>query len=47
MGIGGEGGLEMVMEELGRGVEYDLGLSVFVVNNKELGLIKYEQEGGG
>ncbi|WP_260844034.1 thiamine pyrophosphate-dependent enzyme [Staphylococcus epidermidis] len=36
VGMRGEGGLEMVMEEFGRGVEYNLGTRTFVLNKKEL-----------
>ena len=37
----------MVMQDFATAVQYDLPLTVFVLNNKQLAFIKYEQQAAG
>ncbi len=42
--IAGDGAFQMVMQDFATAVQYDLPLTVFVLNNKQLAFIKYEQQ---
>ena len=39
--------IQMVMQDFATAVQYDLPLTVFVLNNKQLAFIKYEQQAAG
>ncbi len=41
------GAFQMVMQDFATAVQYDLPLTVFVLNNKQLAFIKYEQQAAG
>ncbi|HDF1309632.1 TPA: pyruvate oxidase [Staphylococcus aureus] len=43
----GDGAFQMVMQDFATAVQYDLPLTVFVLNNKQLAFIKYEQQAAG
>lgn len=45
--IAGDGAFQMVMQDFATAVQYDLHLTVFVLNNKQLAFIKYEQQAAG
>ncbi|HCD4929602.1 TPA: pyruvate oxidase [Staphylococcus aureus] len=45
--IAGDGAFQMVMQDFATAVQYDLPLTVFVLNNKQLAFIKYEQQAAG
>ena len=45
--IAGDGAFQMVMQDFATTVQYDLPLTVFVLNNKQLAFIKYEQQAAG
>ncbi|HCX8972692.1 TPA: pyruvate oxidase [Staphylococcus aureus] len=45
--IAGDGAFQMVMQDFATAVQYDLSLTVFVLNNKQLAFIKYEQQAAG
>lgn len=45
--IAGDGAFQMVMQDFTTAVQYDLPLTVFVLNNKQLAFIKYEQQAAG
>ncbi|HCZ9789047.1 TPA: pyruvate oxidase [Staphylococcus aureus] len=45
--IVGDGAFQMVMQDFATAVQYDLPLTVFVLNNKQLAFIKYEQQAAG
>ncbi|HDA0747920.1 TPA: pyruvate oxidase [Staphylococcus aureus] len=45
--IAGDGAFQMVMQDFATAVQYDLPLTVFVLNNKHLAFIKYEQQAAG
>ncbi|HGN7434802.1 pyruvate oxidase [Staphylococcus aureus] len=45
--IAGDGAFQMVMQDFVTAVQYDLPLTVFVLNNKQLAFIKYEQQAAG
>ncbi|HCY8432648.1 TPA: pyruvate oxidase [Staphylococcus aureus] len=45
--IAGDGAFQMVMQDFATAVQYDLPLTVFVLNNKQLAFIKYEQKAAG
>ena len=36
----------MVMQDFATAVQYDLPMTIFVMNNKQLSFIKYEQQAG-
>ncbi|MEJ7471944.1 thiamine pyrophosphate-dependent enzyme, partial [Staphylococcus epidermidis] len=40
--IAGDGAFQMVMQDFATAVQYDLPLTIFVLNNKQLAFIKYE-----
>ena len=44
--IAGDGAFQMVMQDFAA-VQYDLPLTIFVLNNKQLAFIKYEQQAAG
>ena len=37
----------MVMQDFATAVQYDLPMTIFVMNNKQLSFIKYEQQAAG
>ncbi len=45
--IAGDGAFQMVMQDFATAVQYDLPLTVFVLNNTQLAFIKYEQQAAG
>lgn len=45
--IAGDGAFQMAMQDFATAVQYDLPLTVFVLNNKQLAFIKYEQQAAG
>lgn len=45
--IAGDGAFQMVMQDFATAVQYDLPMTVFVLNNKQLSFIKYEQQAAG
>ncbi len=45
--IAGDGAFQMVMQDFATAVQYDLPLTIFVLNNKQLAFIKYEQQAAG
>ncbi|HDG5867884.1 TPA: pyruvate oxidase [Staphylococcus aureus] len=45
--IAGDGAFQMVMQDFATAVQYGLPLTVFVLNNKQLAFIKYEQQAAG
>ena len=45
--ITGDGAFQMVMQDFATAVQYDLPMTVFVLNNKQLSFIKYEQQAAG
>ncbi|HCV3898627.1 TPA: pyruvate oxidase [Staphylococcus aureus] len=45
--IAGDGAFQMVMQDFATAVQYDLPLTAFVLNNKQLAFIKYEQQAAG
>lgn len=45
--ITGDGAFQMVMQDFLTAVQYDLPVTVFVLNNQELSFIKYEQQAAG
>lgn len=45
--IAGDGAFQMVMQDFATAVQYDLPLTVFILNNKQLAFIKYEQQAAG
>jgi pyruvate oxidase len=47
VGIAGDGGFEMVMQDFATAVQYDLPMTIFVLNNQQLSFIKYEQQAAG
>lgn len=47
VGIAGDGAFEMVMQDFATAVQYDLPMTIFVLNNQELSFIKYEQQAAG
>lgn len=44
VGIAGDGAFQMVMQDFATAVQYDLPMTIFVLNNQELSFIKYEQQ---
>ena len=47
VGIAGDGAFQMVMQDFATAVQYDLPMTIFVLNNQELSFIKYEQQAAG
>ncbi|MEB7462682.1 pyruvate oxidase [Staphylococcus succinus] len=47
VGIAGDGAFEMVMQDFATAVQYDLPMTIFVLNNQQLSFIKYEQQAAG
>lgn len=47
IGITGDGAFEMVMQDFATAVQYKLPMVLFVLNNRELSFIKYEQQAAG
>jgi len=47
VGITGDGAFEMVMQDFATAVQYQLPMTIFVLNNQELSFIKYEQQAAG
>ena len=45
--IVGDGAFQMVMQDFATAVQYDLPMTIFVMNNKQLSFIKYEQQAAG
>ena len=45
--IVGDGAFQMVMQDFATAVQYDLPMAIFVMNNKQLSFIKYEQQAAG
>ena len=45
--ISGDGAFQMVMQDFATAVQYDLPMTIFVMNNKQLSFIKYEQQAAG
>src|SRR5699024_2342720 len=45
--ICGDGGFSMVMQDFITAVRYDLPIKVIILNNKMIGMIKYEQQEAG
>ena len=45
--ITGDGAFQMVMQDFATAVQYDLPMTIFVLNNKQLSFIKYEQQAAG
>ncbi|MDU6794101.1 MAG: thiamine pyrophosphate-dependent enzyme, partial [Staphylococcus sp.] len=41
------GAFQMVMQDFATAVQYDLPMTIFVLNNKQLSFIKYEQQAAG
>ena len=47
IGIAGDGGFQMVMQDFATAVQYNMPMVIFVLNNKQLAFIKYEQQAAG
>ncbi|HJF67544.1 MAG TPA: pyruvate oxidase [Staphylococcus kloosii] len=47
VGIAGDGAFQMVMQDFATAVQYDMPMTIFVMNNEELSFIKYEQQAAG
>ena len=47
IGIAGDGAFQMVMQDFATAVQYDLPMTIFVLNNEQLSFIKYEQQAAG
>ncbi|GAA6822792.1 pyruvate oxidase [Helicobacter pylori] len=47
VGISGDGAFQMVMQDFATAVQYDMPMTIFVMNNEELSFIKYEQQAAG
>ncbi|WP_398574430.1 pyruvate oxidase [Staphylococcus equorum] len=47
VGITGDGGFEMMMQDFATAVQYNLPITIFVLNNEQLSFIKYEQQAAG
>lgn len=47
IGIVGDGAFQMVMHDFATAVQYDLPVIIFVLNNRALSFIKYEQQAAG
>ena len=47
VGIAGDGAFQMVMQDFATAVQYDLPMTIFVLNNEQLSFIKYEQQAAG
>ncbi|MFQ3791470.1 pyruvate oxidase [Staphylococcus nepalensis] len=47
VGIIGDGAFDMVMQDFATAVQYDLPMTLFVLNNEQLSFIKYEQQAAG
>ncbi len=45
--ITGDGAFQMVMQDFATAVQYNLPMTIFVLNNKQLSFIKYEQQAAG
>ncbi|MCP3030655.1 pyruvate oxidase [Halobacillus sp. A1] len=44
IGISGDGGFSMVMQDFSTAVKYQLPIKMIILNNSKIGMIKYEQE---
>ena len=47
VGIIGDGAFDMVMQDFATAVQYNLPMTLFVLNNEQLSFIKYEQQAAG